>query len=348
MRARGSRRAVPTAGRSRRSGAAIGWAIGVFAIALFGVAGAAVASGQVRIFAAEPSATASVSPSATPTPTRTPTPTPTPTPSPTPPPPPAPVSPADTPCATAVTMSVWAHYDDDLIFANPTLQDAIAAGNCTRSVFLTASDAGRGTGYSKSRELGILRAYNTMRGQEGFWSEKGVTLLSGAVLSQWSPDDDPDITVTFLRMPDGNMNGAGFPSTGHASLPQLLSGSIGSLAPIDGSPPLSSEALIASLAEAHPGVPPGATDHARPLDGREVRRGRPPRSRRCGDVRAGRLAAGGVRGCRGPLRGRLPLGLFPGQRHRRHPEPQARRLPRVRRAGPGRHVHHRCRLPGQA
>ena len=51
----------------------------MFAIALFGVAGAAVASGQVRIFAAEPSATASVSPSATPTPTRTPTPTPTPT-----------------------------------------------------------------------------------------------------------------------------------------------------------------------------------------------------------------------------------------------------------------------------
>ena len=146
-------------------------------------------------------------------------------------------------------MSVWAHYDDDLIFANPTLQDAIAAGNCTRSVFLTASDAGRGTGYSKSRELGILRAYNTMRGQEGFWSEKGVTLLSGAVLSQWSPDDDPDITVAFLRMPDGNMNGAGFPSTGHASLPKLLSGSIGSLSPIDGSPPLSSEALIASLAE---------------------------------------------------------------------------------------------------
>ena len=88
-----------------------------------------------------------------------------------------------------------------------------------------------------------------MRGQEGFWSEKRVTLLSGAVLSQWSPDDDPDITVAFLRMPDGNMNGAGFPSTGHASLPKLLTGSIGSLSPIDGSPPLSSEALIAALAE---------------------------------------------------------------------------------------------------
>ena len=141
-------------------------------------------------------------------------------------------------------MSVWAHYDDDLIFANPTLQDAMAAGDCIRSVFLTASDAGRGMDYSKRRELGILRAYNTMRGQEGFWSEKRVTLLSGAVLSQWSPDDDPDITVAFLRMPDGNLNGDGFPSTGHASLPKLLDGAIAVLSPIDGAPPLSSEALV--------------------------------------------------------------------------------------------------------
>jgi len=58
------------------------------------------------------------------------------------------------------------------------------------TVFVTASDEGRGMGYSQGRELGILRAYNTMRGQEGFWSENRVTLLSGAELSQFSPDGD--------------------------------------------------------------------------------------------------------------------------------------------------------------
>jgi len=147
-------------------------------------------------------------------------------------------------------VSIWAHYDDDLIFANPALQDAMTAGDCIRTVFVTASDAGRGADYSQKRELGILRAYNTMRGQDGFWSEKRVTLLSGAVLSQWSPDGDPDITVAFLRLPDGNMTGDGFGATGNASLPQLLSGAIPALAPIDGAPAISSETLVASLAEA--------------------------------------------------------------------------------------------------
>ncbi|GAA3209360.1 hypothetical protein GCM10017690_18740 [Microbacterium terregens] len=168
-------------------------------------------------------------------------------------------------------MSIWAHYDDDLIFGNPTLQDAIAGGECIRSVFLTASDAGRGTDYSKGRELGILRAYNTMRGQQGFWAEHPVTLLSGAVLSQWSPQDDPDITVSFLRLPDGNLSGDGFASTGYGSLPKLLNGVLPALAPISGAPPLSSESLVASLAELvqayHPArivthVPANAAEHA--------------------------------------------------------------------------------------
>lgn len=185
-------------------------------------------------------------------------PTPTPSEVPVEPPPPAPVeppapvvpvSPADTPCTANVTMSVWAHYDDDLLFMNPQLQDAMTAGDCVRTVFLTGADAGRGWGYAQGRELGILRAYNTMRGQTGFWSEKKVTLLSGMVASQWSPQDDPDITVTFLRLPDGNLTGRGFPSTGNVSLPALVSGAIATLTPTDGGPPASLAGLVASVGE---------------------------------------------------------------------------------------------------
>ncbi len=146
-------------------------------------------------------------------------------------------------------MSVWAHYDDDLIFSSPTLQHAFDAGDCIRTLFLTGSDAGRGMDYSKNRELGILRAYNTMRGHQGFWSEKSVTLLSGAVLSQWSPDGDPHITVAFLRLPDGNLTADGFPSTGNVSLPKLLDGTIGSISPISGAPALTAESLTATIAE---------------------------------------------------------------------------------------------------
>lgn len=168
---------------------------------------------------------------------------------PTPPPPVVVVSPAATGCATAVTMSVWAHYDDDLIFMNPALGDAIAAGDCVRSVFLTGSDAGLGQGYAQGRELGILRAYNTMRGHQGMWQEKPVTLLSGVHVSQWSPEGDPDITVSFLRLPDGNLSGGGFPATGNVSLPQLLSGAIAALSPTTGAPPVSRESLIAGVGE---------------------------------------------------------------------------------------------------
>jgi len=241
-------------------------------IALFGVGGAAVASGQMDGligYTAQPAAAPSQSAIATPT--STPTPTPTPTATHTPTPAPTAISPADSLCATEVTMSIWAHYDDDLIFGNPGLQDAMDAGDCIRTVFLTASDGGRGTDYSRRRELGILRAYNTMRGQQGLWSEHRVTLLSGAVLSQWSPDGDPDITIAFLRLPDGGLQGEGFPTTGRGSLLQLLNDQIPALPPVDGARELSSEALVASLAETiqayHPTrlvthIPSGALDWA--------------------------------------------------------------------------------------
>ena len=260
MQARRTRRRARAAGRPRRAGAASGWAIGIIVIALFGVAGAAVASGQFAPFTAsaiEPAgiASATARPAESPavlaptTPaTTTPTASPTPTAVPSAPAAP-PVSPAETPCAASVTMSIWAHYDDDLIFANPALQQAMDGGDCIRTVFVTASDAGRGSGYSEKRELGILRAYNSMRGQQGLWSPTAVTLLSGAVLTQWSPDGEPRVTVAFLRLPDGGVTGDGFAATGGTSLSQMLNGAIPAMWPIDGRPAISSETLVASLAE---------------------------------------------------------------------------------------------------
>lgn len=226
----------------------------VVTIAVCGGAGAAVAA----LLVTTTTSTAASGPEPVPASTGTPTPvvtpptpvvTETPAPSAPPPPPAAPVSPADTPCATATTMSVWAHYDDDLLFMNPTLADAIAGGDCVRTVFLTGADAGKGDAYAKGRELGILRAYNTMRGQQGLWQENKVTLLSGMVAHQWSPEGNPNITITFLRLPDGNLTANGFAATGMVSLPMLLDGKISSLAPIDGGTPVSLDELIGSVGE---------------------------------------------------------------------------------------------------
>ena len=245
-------------------------------------------------------------------------------------------------------MSVWAHYDDDLIFANPVLQDAMAAGDCVRTVFVTASDAGRGMAYSQGRELGILRAYNTMRGQEGFWSENRVTLLSGAELSQFSPDGDPDITIAFLRLPDGNLNGDGFSSTGHATLPKLLDGAIADLSPVTGAPALSSEGLVVSVAELIQAYEPARLLTHVPSDSAEWSAGDHPDHGADGNVRPSGVAACGVPGRAGALRDRLSLRIAPRQRRRRRPDAEDRRVPHLRRPGPGRDVRDGCRVPGEA
>ena len=49
---------------------------------------------------------------------------------------------ANRPVETVATF--WAHYDDDLIFANPTVQHSLDRGQRTRSFFFTAGDAGTG------------------------------------------------------------------------------------------------------------------------------------------------------------------------------------------------------------
>lgn len=222
------------------------WVSSLIAVLVVGVtAAAAVVLPQLPPsfpFAAEQTPAASSSTAHSPAPAPLPTPD-------VPTSPPAPVSPLALPCDTTSVMSIWAHQDDDLIFANPSLQEAVSNGECVRTLYLTAGDAGKGTNYSRSRELGILRAYNTMRGAQAFWDETSVTTLSGAHVTMFSRQGDPKLSVAFLRLPDGGLDAGGFSATGHGSLPQLESGALPALAPIDGGPPLSAAVLQQTVAE---------------------------------------------------------------------------------------------------
>lgn len=243
-----SRASTSTRRRRRKRGPAGVIAAIVVAVVVL----AAIAASAVFVFASrsEPvaSSTPSVSPSATPTPSSTPaqTASPTPTPSATP----VRVSPAFQPCEGHPTlMSVWAHPDDDLIFGNPTISDAILAGDCVRTVFLTAGDAGKSMKYVQSRELGILRAYNAMRGADGLWDTAEITLDTGMQARRLTPQGDPRMSVVFLRLPDGNITDGGFASTGNATLSKLQDGAIAELRPVDGAPAVTRAALSASLVE---------------------------------------------------------------------------------------------------
>jgi len=211
------------------------------------VAGAAVAVPVAVTRLSGPGASVAPTPQAEPSrPSPAATPTPTPSASATP----TPRSPAAQACSGEDTLlSVWAHPDDDIIFANPTISEAIAAGECVRTVFVTAGDAGRGLDYTHSRELGILRAYNVMRGSDGLWDESVVTLDSGMRVDRLTPQGDDRVSVFFMRLPDGNITDGGFAATGYATLSKLLDGTIASLAPIDGGPAMSAAHLSASLTE---------------------------------------------------------------------------------------------------
>ncbi|MFS0732736.1 PIG-L family deacetylase [Microbacterium sp. 1P10UB] len=145
------------------------------------------------------------------------------------------------------TMSIWAHYDDDLLFAGSRLDDAIQAGGCVRTVFLTGGDAGKGPGYAAGREQGIMRAYNVMRGVKSEWTSTDVTLDTGAKVVAWRPTDDDRVTLVFFRLPDGNLGGQGFPTTGDVSLLKLANGVISSMKSLSGSYALTWPQIVDSL-----------------------------------------------------------------------------------------------------
>lgn len=148
-----------------------------------------------------------------------------------------------------VIAGVWAHYDDDLLFGVPTIDQAIRDGHSVRNLFLTASDAGRGmSSYVAGRETGIRAAYDVMRGSSTAWSEREAVLSNGVTVTTTSPDDDPRIVLAFLRLPDGGLTGGGWYATGYRTISKLLGGQIPSVPSLDSGQEFTVERLVATIA----------------------------------------------------------------------------------------------------
>ncbi|KTR93410.1 hypothetical protein NS220_12555 [Microbacterium testaceum] len=162
---------------------------------------------------------------------------------------PLPPSPAAEAPGAETGMAVWAHADDDIIFANPALSEAIGAGHTVRAVFITAGDAGKGADYARQREAGIRAAYDEMRASTAPWQEQQITLLSGASVTRFVASDEPRLSLTFLRLPDGGLDAEGFAATGNAGLTQLINGSAATLTSVDGSTVYDLDRLSATIVE---------------------------------------------------------------------------------------------------
>jgi LmbE family N-acetylglucosaminyl deacetylase/uncharacterized protein (DUF2141 family) len=159
------------------------------------------------------------------------------------------------PFCTQTKMNIVAHQDDDLIFQNPALLEAIAAGDCVRTVFVTAGDAGLGEAYWREREEGSRAAYAVMAGVANSWT-KSESTVAGHTLHVATLNGKPTVSQVYLRLPNGGASGTGYAATGFKSLPKLWRSSnpepasltpISELSALDGSATYTYGGLLATL-----------------------------------------------------------------------------------------------------
>ncbi|MGB8120887.1 MAG: hypothetical protein WCF56_19520, partial [Pseudolabrys sp.] len=120
-----------------------------------------------------------------------------------------------------VSFYFAAHEDDWQLFMNPSaFKDVIGGATKTVFVHLTAGDAGLGTGlggrkhpFYLARENGAEAAMRFMADADGAPGERVAApmMFNGHSLYRVSYRNTVGY---FLRVPDGNASGAGYPQTG--------------------------------------------------------------------------------------------------------------------------------------
>jgi LmbE family N-acetylglucosaminyl deacetylase len=161
-----------------------------------------------------------------------------------------PIKPSDlqnTQCSGHSVMNIVAHQDDDLLFMSPDLIHTIQAGDCVRSVYMTAGDAGQDTSYWLGRQLGAEAAYNAMYGKAYSWSQHIVQFGPDQYVTIASPRNNPKISLIFLNLPDGNPDGTGFATAHYESLSSLYDGKVPAMHSVDGHSIYTSTQLVSAL-----------------------------------------------------------------------------------------------------
>jgi hypothetical protein len=149
---------------------------------------------------------------------------------------------AETKAPDKVAFYFAAHEDDWQLFMNPSaFEDVLNGARKTVFVHVTAGDAGLGMG-SRGRKFPYYLAREN-------GAEMAIRFMADADRSP-APEDGQHRTFNghsiyrvayrhtvsyFLRVPDGNPQGTGYPHTGFQSLKRLASGENNTLAAIDGS-----------------------------------------------------------------------------------------------------------------
>jgi hypothetical protein len=141
-----------------------------------------------------------------------------------------------------VSFYFAAHQDDWQLFMNPSaFQDVTRKRTKAVFIHMTAGDAGLGAGsggrkhpFYLARDNGAEAAIRFMADGDNPPGDKSAApmIFNGHPIYRVSYRN----TVSyFLRVPDGNAQGSGYPHTGYQSLLRLASDEITTLAAVDGS-----------------------------------------------------------------------------------------------------------------
>ncbi|KAL2844747.1 putative deacetylase LmbE-like domain-containing protein [Aspergillus pseudoustus] len=143
-------------------------------------------------------------------------------------------------------LNIVAHQDDDLLFLSPDLLHYIQAGHEVRTVFITAGDSGMEASYWQGREKGARAAYALMSDAPDSWTEQDAGIQDQEA-SLFTLNQDPNLSLVFLRLPDGHLQGQGFDVTGNESLEKLWEGGIPNIHTISGSGSYTKDELLSAL-----------------------------------------------------------------------------------------------------
>lgn len=108
------------------------------------------------------------------------------------------------PLAQAHDLVVVAHEDDDLLFMQPDLIEAVRRGTGMTNVYITAGNGTHGATAANPRYAGLMAAYGAAAGDNA-WVCGWIQILGHQV--QHCRLEAENVSLVFLAYPDGGING---------------------------------------------------------------------------------------------------------------------------------------------
>jgi LmbE family N-acetylglucosaminyl deacetylase len=113
--------------------------------------------------------------------------------------------PVGPPLAPASDLTIVAHQDDDLLFLQPDLYDAVQRRGGVTNVYVTAGNSTHGWELAETRNSGLMAAYGEAAGDDN-WTCGWIRLES--VWAEHCRLPAARVSLVFLYYPDGGIDGS--------------------------------------------------------------------------------------------------------------------------------------------